>query len=395
MRIAIATRIFAPEPSAATFRLGALVGALVQRGDHVTVLTVRPPAPLRSAAAGAVTGVRVRRWPVLRDNTGYVRGYVPYMSFDVPLFFRLLLGRRYGLIVVEPPPTTGFFVRLAATLRRTPYAYYAADIWSDAAQQTGAPGWMVRVVRGLERFSLRGARTVLSVSPGVTRRLAELGVAGNVATIGNGIDAHAFSTGADPDGGTTSPEDPVFVYAGTASEWHGASIFVEALPAVLQQVPSARLRFIGGGSELEALERRAHELGVAHAVTFDPVLAPADLAPILRSATAAIASVRPGAGYDFAFPTKLYSAAVCGAPLIYSGSGPAVEFVGRVVDGEPIGVAVGDDAGLVAAAMIDHARSPRSEGRRRQVADWARGTVSLDGVASQAAATLHDHEAPR
>ena len=79
--------------------------------------------------------------PVLRDEAGYVRGYAQYMSFDLPLALRLLAGRRPDLVVAEPPPTTGAVVRVIAALRGVPYAYYAADVWSDASQATGAPGW--------------------------------------------------------------------------------------------------------------------------------------------------------------------------------------------------------------------------------------------------------------
>ncbi len=389
MRVAIASRIFEPEPSAASFRLGALAEALSGAGHEVTVLTVRPPERLAGHVADGRRTYRVRRFPVLRDRTGYVRGYVQYMSFDVPLFFRLLFGPARELIVSEPPPTTGFFVRLAAALRRTPYAYYAADIWSDASSQTGAPGWMVRLVRGLERFALRGADVVFSVSDGVTGRLAELGVTGNVVTIGNGIDTTVFEGVEDrPSAATAATHE--FVYAGTASEWHGAGVFVEALPAVLAARPEARLRFIGGGSEREELEARALELGVSGAVTFEPVLPPESLGPVLRDAVAAVASVRPGAGYDFAFPTKLYSAAACGAPLLYAGIGPAVGFVRTEVEGRPLGIAVAPDAAEVARAMLELLSDESEQGgedraaRRRAVAAWAADHVSLRAVAGRA-----------
>lgn len=391
MRIAIASRIFEPEPSAASFRLSALAAAFAGRGDDVTVLTVKPPAALRAAGSGHRAGTaaprrayRVARFPVLRDHAGYVRGYAQYMSFDIPLFFRILFGPKRDLIISEPPPTTGFFVRLAAALRRTPYAYYAADIWSDASAQTGAPGWMVRLVRGLERFALRGARVVLSVSEGVTARLTELGVAGTAVTVGNGVDAARFAGALQAGPETETDSRPVFVYAGTASEWHGADVFVEAMPAVLREVPEARLRYIGGGSEREALEARAAELGIAHAVSFDPVMSAEEVAPVLQGAAAAIASVRPGAGYDFAFPTKLYSAAVCGAPLIHSGPGPAVDFVRTEVEGAPLGAAVADDPDAVAEAMIEAARRPLDAERRRRVTEWAMRNVSLDAVAQRA-----------
>ncbi len=385
MRVAIASRIFEPEPSAASFRLGVLADALTAAGHEVTVLTVRPPRELGDGArADSSKPYRVRRFPVLRDRAGYVRGYLQYMSFDIPLFFRLLFGPKRDLVIAEPPPTTGFFVRGAAALRRMPYAYYAADIWSDASAQTSAPAWVVQIVRAIELLALRGARTVLSVSEGVTSRLAELGVTGGVSTVGNGIDVRPFSNARE-----TAAAGNEFVYAGTASEWHGAGVFLEALPLVLAERPEARLRFIGGGSEREMLEARANELGVADAVSFEGVLAPSDLAPVLGASAAALASVRPGSGYDFAFPTKLYSAAACGAPMVYSGIGPAVDFVRTRVDGEPLGLEAAFDARLVADAMLrvlEQAQRCTPEARvarRHAVAHWAAENVSLQAVATR------------
>ncbi|WP_048876777.1 glycosyltransferase, partial [Saccharomonospora saliphila] len=128
MRIVLATRLFAPEVAAAAFRLKALADGLADEGHQVTVLTTRPPA---TATPRDYPHLDVRRWPVLRDAGGNVRGYVQYASFDAPLFARLLL-RSADAVVVEPPPTTGVVATLAGLARRTPFYYYAADIWSDA-----------------------------------------------------------------------------------------------------------------------------------------------------------------------------------------------------------------------------------------------------------------------
>lgn len=40
-----------------------------------------------------------------------------------------------------------------------------------------------------------------------------------------------------------------------------------------------------------------------------------------RGATVALASVRPGAGYDFAYATKVLSALSCGTPSFIRGRG--------------------------------------------------------------------------
>lgn len=387
MRIAIASRIFAPEPSAATFRLTALARALSVAGHEVEVLTVRPPKGMEPEPTPYI----VRRFPVIRDSQNYVRGYVPYLSFDIPLIFRLL-RRRYDVVVVEPPPTTGLATRIATTLTRTPYVYYAADIWADAAAQTGAPGLISATVRQIEKIAWNGARAILAVSSGVEDRLAQLGVKPRVTMIGNGIAAEAFTDsalGADSAAAfKLSAGAPEFVYAGTASEWHGASIFVDALAQIAPDYPDARVRFIGGGSQRDAIDERARMLGMSDRIIMQPVAAPRDLAPILRGSAAALASVLPGAGYDFAFPTKLYSAAVCGAPLIYAGIGPGRDFVNTEVAGAPLGQAVDYDPGALATTMRKALENPFAPQRRAQVSEWAVANVSLTAVAKRAVESI-------
>jgi len=379
LRVLITSRIFAPEPSAASFRLKALAEGFSRRGHQVRVLTAKGVAGSPQEAFD----FEVSRWPVKRDRQGYVRGYVSYMSFDVPLFLRVLFSRRADLVVTEPPPTTGAAVRMACALRRIPYVYYAADVWSDAAAQTGAPEFVVNALRVVERWAWRGASIIASVSDAVTERLTELGVTGTVRTVGNGVDARALLSGL---GSERPMNPPYFVYAGTASEVHGAGIFLEAFARAVHALADCRLVFIGGGVEREQLLANAEKLGVADRLDFLPMLPAPDVAPWLEHSVASLASVRPGLGYDFAFPTKLYSTAVCGARMIYTGPGPARDFVDVEVEGVPLGRGTDYDAGAVAKAMIEafaDAGEPLEMQKRRaaEVSEWAAANLSLDAVA--------------
>lgn len=377
----LASRIFAPEPAAASFRLWALTGALRRIGATVSVLTVRPSDVVaQSAPSGPGVdlpdGVNVSRWPVLRDTTGVVRGYVQYMSFDVPLALRLLVSRRPDVVVSEPPPTTGVVVRAVCALRRVPYVYYAADVWSDAAASTGAPRVVVRLLTALEGWALRGARATVAVSEGVADRLRVLGVEDSrITVVRNGIDTEVFT----PDG-PVEPEAgdaPYLLYAGTASEWQGAEIFVEALAHVRQTVPDARVVFLGQGSAWPAMREAAESLGLGPettgAVTFVEAAPPAGAAAWLRGAHGALVSLRPGQGYDFAFPTKVFAAVACGTPVLYAGPGPA----GPVISEDALGTVTGYDVDEVAAAMTAmlSAGRPDTETRGR-LAGWVRANAS-------------------
>lgn len=372
LRTLLATRIFAPEAAAGAFRLAALVRALAGRGE-VEVLTVTAPAGYQPP-----TGVRVRRWPVLRDSSGYVRGYLPYLSFDVPLGLRLLLARRPDVIVVEPPPTTGAVVRVLAALLRVPYVWYAADVWSDATAATGAPGPVVAAVRALERWVLRGASLVLSVSDGVTDRVRELG-ARRVVTVGNGIDTEVFG----PDGDRLA-DSRTLVYAGTASEWQGADVFARAMPQVLLEVPDARLVYLGQGSAWGRIAEVAATVPDG-AVTMLGMVPPERSAAWLRGAAAAVVSIVPGQGYDFAVPTKVFAALGTGTPVVYAGVGPVVDLIAE----HRLGWAADYDVDAVARAMIAALQAPvDDEGERRRRAAWVAQNRSLRAVAERAAEAI-------
>ena len=382
MRVTLTSRIFSPEPAAASFRLAALADALDSDGHTVTVLTSTVPG---KGAAVTRPGVTVKRRPVLRDKDGYVRGYLQYLSFDLPVFVRLLVSKT-DVVVTEPPPTTGFVVRVACAIRRIPYVYYAADIWSDAAVTTGAPAWVVSVVRWMELTALRGASRVLSVSDGVTGRLRELGLSEGVVTIGNGIDTLQFAA----DGPSRHFSGPYLLYAGTASEWHGAGIFVDAFAEVKKTVPEATLVFLGQGAERKQLEQAAAPLGNS-AVRFEPRLPPQEVAEWLRGSASSLASVRPGRGYDFAFPTKMYASAACGTPVIYAGRGPGSDFAAL----PDLGIAVDYNVDDVAAAMTRALLDPPTAERRTRIAAWARENVALGAIARKAARVVSDVRSPR
>lgn len=377
MRIAIVSRIFGPEPSAASFRLGALATALHEAGNKTEVLTVRPRRPMLSRDQDLPYSVS--RFPVLRDSSGYVRGYVQYLSFDVPLFFRLVFGRKRDAIVVEPPPTTGFFVRLASRIRRVPYFYYGADVWSDAAESTGAGALVVRVVRAMERFALTGAEGVLSVNEGVSARLREIAPRARVHTVGNGVDTQVFSRV-----GPLRGSGEFAIYTGTASEWQGAEVFIRAAVAISRTIPEFRMVFLGQGSAWGRLQDLAEELSAP--VDFCDTVPPEEAAAWLRGAHVSLASIAPGSGYDFAFPTKLFASWGCGTPTVYAGLGPAQTVL---LDNPFLGIGVDHNVDAVATALKEVLGRDRVL-NAREIAEWAGRNVSLASVADRAMRVIVD-----
>jgi glycosyltransferase involved in cell wall biosynthesis len=352
---------------AASFRLQALVDGLADQGADVSVITTRPPKRL----PWVKEAYKVSRWPVLRDAGGNVRGYVQYMSFDVPAFFRLLFTDA-DVVVSEPPPTTGVVVAVASALRRRPYVYYAADIWTEALAATRVPGLVVRLMRAAEGFALRRAAKVIAVSDAVANKVLQFGVSGDrVAVVGNGIDTSVFGLGSE----AADEPAPYFIYTGTMSEWQGADVFIRALPTVLAKYPNVTLRFFGQGADEAHLRELAAETAPGH-VYFGGVIPPAETARWIRGAAAALVSIKPGQGYDFAKPTKIYAAAGCGTPVIFAGSGEAA----ALVTDNSLGEAPGYDVAAVAGALLRRLNPEtcgNRDGDRTARAGWVQQHASL------------------
>ena len=376
MRVIVASRIFAPEPAAAAFRLEALTLELLARGHEVEVLTTR----FENARSETRARLRIRRAAVARSRDGFVRGYLSYLSFDTPLFFRLVTARRAAVVVVEPPPTSGLVALVACAIRRTPVVWYAADVWSDAAVIAGASRPVIGLLRRVEAFVMRRAAAVLAVSTDVGDRVRELS-GREAVVVGNGVDTGVFEPGAKS---TPSATTPTFVYAGTASEFQGAQVFVDAFAELLRQHPSARLTMLGGGQDAAALAARAGEFddGALTVLARQSALVAADQ---MRRATASLASIVPGVGYDFAVPTKIYASSACGTPVIFAGPDAAASLVVRSA---PLGWAVPYDAFAIADAMgaaIDESTAPEHTARRGQLSAWAVRNGSLAEVARRVA----------
>ncbi len=375
-RVIIATRIYRPEPAAASLFLGNVSDALIEAGYDVDVITVRPPRALRQQVTRAVPSdtlhgeERVRTFPVLRDKNGYVRGYFQYMSFDLPLAFRLLFTRRAAVVYVEPPPTTGVVVRLICWFRRIPYVYDAADIWSDAAGHATTSQIVVKTLRALERFAMQGATAMSTISSGVVDRVRELGITTPTTVTGFGADTSVFHY-------SEKPAQKVFIYAGTFTELHGAQILIDAFSLFCTTHNGYRLKFIGNGTGQAQLRAAAERLGVTELVEISEPVPADELRPMLNSAVASLATLSPTGGYEYAFTSKVFSALASGCPVIFAGPGPTADFIREASKHLPVGAATQYDANEIATAMRYIADNSLPQPTRREIAQWVQAEHSM------------------
>ena len=276
-------------------------------------------------------------------------------------------------------------------------------------RDAGAAGVVVRAVERLEAFAVGGAARVIAVNDGVAQSVAELvnaapddeSWAQRIRVVPNGIDTTVF----DAHGPTPSEQDrariglngPYFVYAGTASEWQGADVFVHALAQVRRTHPKAQLLFLGRGTAWQEITQAASQLPAgpdgAPAVIMHPAVPAAEAAVWQRGAAAALVSIKPGQGYDFAYPTKVLSALGCGTPVLFAGRGP----VSADVRDFDLGWAAEHDAAAVAEAMctaLDTYDAEIASGARPTTAqrfhDWVEDHRSLRATGQSAARVVQE-----
>ena len=150
--------------------------------------------------------------------------------------------------------------------------------------------------------------------------------------------------------------------------------------ACARRVADARLVFIGQGSAWDDLRGLAASVA-PDAVDFVDLLPPDQAAVRLRSARVGVVSLKPGLGYDFAVPTKLFAAAACGTPVLFAGEGASV----AVVRERGIGTAVDYDDEQVADALVARALGCADPSDRTRISAWVRVHASIAATGDRAA----------
>nr|WP_281360604.1 glycosyltransferase [Psychromicrobium silvestre] len=353
-----------------------LAESLVAKGAEVQVLTSKPPT---QSASEFHADYRISRWPVLRDQGGNVRGYIQYLSFDLPVFFRLLFSAKTDVYVVEPPPTTGLMVAMVSMLRRTPFVYYSADVSSSAAKGIGVGALPLKILTWLERLVLRRSAGILTVSAAVKAEIEELiGTRKDIWVVGTGVDTDTFSF----EGIAEDPGFPYFLYAGTMSEIQGTTVFVEGFKLIADEFPELKLLLFGQGTEVAELQ--ALTSGFEERIAIRPPISGQEIARWFRGAKANLASVRPSRGYDFAFATKALAGMSAGVPCIYAGVGP----MRALIDDNGLGWTADWTPASVAEAFRKALREPFSTEGRNQLAGWTEEHHSLKAVGTEAASRV-------
>ncbi|MEU3710062.1 glycosyltransferase family 4 protein [Streptomyces catenulae] len=370
MRIGIVCPYAWDVPGGVQFHIRDLAEHLLSRGHHVSVLAPADdgtPLPPYVVSAGRAVPVPYNG-SVARLNFGFlsaarVRRWLQNGAFDV-------------IHIHEPAsPSLGLLSCWAA---RGPIV--ATFHTSNPRSRAMIAAYPI-LQPALEKISAR-----IAVSEYARRTLVEH-LGGDAVVIPNGVDVDFFARAEPKAAWQSGPGDaaatgagsgPTIGFMGRIDEPRkGLPVLMRALPAILAEVPGARLLVAGRGDEEEAVAALPPELR-SH-VEFLGMVSDEDKARLLRSVDLYVA---PNTGGE-SFGIILVEALSAGAPVLASD----LDAFAQVLDqGEAGELFANEDADALAAAAVRLLRDPArraelSERGSRHVRRFDWSTVGADILA--------------
>lgn len=356
MRCLIVTQHFAPEVTAARFRLEPFVAELVDRGHDVHVICAVPNHPRgviedayrgRVRVRGQADGATVDRvWVLARPRKTTLTRLGNYASFAALAAAAGARAPRPDVILASSPPLpVGAAAAILARRHGAPWVLDVRDVWPDSAVALGelTNRRAIALAERLERRLYRGAAAIVTVNDAFRFQIAATAPAGRpIHVISNGTTRAWLDAGdAEPDRAAAGlPADRfVWAYAGNIGLAHGLEAAIEAARLLGD---GFRLLVIGDGPRRADLATGA-STAPPGSVELRPLMPPAEAARVLRAADALLVSERQ----DRTVASKLYDYGALRRPVIAACRGE----LRRVVETEGMGLAVphGDTPALAAA----------------------------------------------
>jgi glycosyltransferase involved in cell wall biosynthesis len=376
VKLVFVNRFFHPD-LAPTGRLAARVAFdLADRGREVHAVTSRQryedPAALLPAEEEA-GGVRVHRvWTTRFGRAGLAGRALDYLTFYVSVTLALLARLRRGDVVVAmtDPPLLSVCVAFAAWLRGARLVNWLQDVFPETAERSGIRGMagpVAALARGLRNWSLRRAADNVVLGERMAAELERL-VPGARRTV-----AHNWA-----DGGEILPlpaaESPLrkawglhgkFVvgYSGNFGRVHDAETLLAAARLLARD---ARIVFsvTGGGYRFGRVAKE----GLPN-VAVRGYLPHELLSEGLAACDVHLVTLLP-AFEGLVVPSKFYSIAAAGRPVIFIGDrqGEVARLIAK--HGCGLTIAPGDGVGLAAAIreLQDAPEMLRAMGERARAA---------------------------
>jgi glycosyltransferase involved in cell wall biosynthesis len=189
-------------------------------------------------------------------------------------------------------------------------------------------------IRDHERAGAHRAHRVIAVSHSLKNEVQWMYEVPDwkLRAVYNGVNPHNFDGFIEPAAVkrryAIGPTDPTVLFAGRLVEQKGPDLLAEAIPGLLRYYPRAKFVFAGDGNLRGAVERRAQQLGVAHATRFVGFQGNGSLCDLYKSCDVVCVPSR-----NEPFGIVILEAWSAGKPVVSTCIGGPGEFVWHEVNG--------------------------------------------------------------
>ena len=335
MRILLYSISYSPEFAGSGRFNGELTKWLADQGHKVDVITAHPYYPeweVREEYRGKgwfterIGNLTVYRTPlyVPKQVTGKTRilHELSFAANSLVHWARLLFKPYDVLIGVCPPLLAGFVPYLFSRLKRTPFVFHIQDLQVDAARNLGLikSNKLLKFLDGIERYLLRNANHVTSISEGMKRNILSKGtLSERYSMIENWVDIDTFSPLPIQESLRSelgfNATDKIVLYSGNIGEKQGLEILIE-VASTLIQYSNVIFVVIGEGVARKKMVDQAKEKGLTNLFFFNPV--PYDNLPRMLAMADIHLVIQKRATSDLVMPSKLVNILSIGGVAIVS-----------------------------------------------------------------------------
>lgn len=345
MRILLYSISYSPEVAGSGRFNGELTKWLAEHGHQVDVITAHPYYPewkvrheysAKGWFAEKIGTLTVYRTPlyVPEQVTGKTR-ILHELSFalnSLVHWARLLFNSYDVLIGVCPPLQAGLVPYLFSRLKRTPFVFHIQDLQVDTARNLGMikNQRLLNFLDGIERYLLRNADRVSSISEGMKRNILSKGTPPErYRMIENWVDIDMFQPLSKDQSLRAElgflPTDQIALYAGNIGEKQGLEVLVEAADLLRDQL-SIKIVIFGEGAARERLQEAASQRALQNLIFFS--ILPYEQMPRVLAMADIHLVVQKRAASDLVMPSKLVGIlATGGASIVSADSGTSLSDV--------------------------------------------------------------------
>lgn len=375
---------------------GELCSWFAARGHQVEVVTAMPYYPGweiegeykdKRWFTERINGVKVRRAPLYVTRRINARKRIvhefSFLLSSLVQWFRPFF-RRYDVVIsVYPPLVIGIYPFIYHAIHRKPWFFHVQDLQVDAAKELG----MIRnrlVLNGLfsiERFFLRQATRVGSISPGMKRKLLAKGIPeSKYIDLPNWVDTD-FIHPANKDEALKRTlgfdvEDRLVLYSGNIGEKQGLELIIEVAERA-RTISGLHFVLAGEGAAKERLKTQVTRLGLSN-VRFLPLMPYSALTRFMNIADIHLVLQKKEAS-DLVLPSKLNTILSAGGLAIVSAVKDTTLY--NLITEHNVGLVIEPESSdALQNAIVQAMDSPGMEVIRTNARNYALENLNIDKI---------------